>query len=498
MNIKRLCMLALIPAFGAGSAAAQTLDYFKTYGPGSAAGGARGLVSTRDGNFAVVGNNQNPVTGVTDMYLVKTKPNGDTLWTRSIGTPGQSTVALNLMHMSNDNDMMIAGFTEDVATGSPSAAMLTKVNVLGSILWQKTYPIADGFTLFTDMKPLNDGFILTGIKGNTANGAGDGWLVKTNFLGDVTWEQNYGGNKFDDLWQVERTPEGGFLLGGSTASSRPGTYGCDAWLIKTDRLGNQIWAKYYGTTDSKNFINSLTVSNRSGVQAGYVFTGAKTLDHSSLKSEMYFAKIDSAGNILWDKSIASDANDYIEGYCVEQTYDGGFYLAGTEYDPTQGSRLLTVKTDPSGNIVNKLRYGSNEDITPWAVFINTLGDAYIAGGRYTAQQESIAFLAHIQRIAQVPNDVGEVTANTNAGFTVFPNPATDNGCTVASDVQPIYRIQVKDITGRILRDIPCSGTLSARISLDGIPKGNVLIHVFTGRPGDTGSFAPVVLKLTVL
>jgi hypothetical protein len=499
MNIKKLCLLTLIPALGIGSAAAQTLDFFKNYGHGLPATSAHGVANTRDGNFVFAGTMIHPgAAEEIDMYVVKTKPNGDTLWTRTIGTPGYVDIAYHVSQESNDPGLFVAGLSISEVPGSNAEAVLIKLNVLGDIIWKKNFPVANANTFFTDLKQLNDGLVLSGVKGTAANGDGDGWLVKTDFMGNMTWDRTFGGTGYDDFWQIEKTPEGGFVLGGSSDTYRSGTTGADAWLVKTDRLGSQIWSKHYGTADSKNNINSLCVANRAGAVPGYVFTGAKNVDHATLNTGLFFAKVDSAGNLLWDKSITSTTVDYVEGFAVEQTYDGGLYLAAGESHPVNGAQLLTMKTDQAGNVINRFRYGTFNKIAPHSIFINTLGDAYIAGGHNNAQDESTAFLTHIQRIDAVPNSVNGVTALDNAGFTVFPNPATDNGCTVSSDVQPIYHIQIKDITGRILRDIPCSGNLSERISLDGIPKGNVLIHVFTGRPGETTSIAPVILRLTIL
>ena len=60
------------------------------------------------------------------------------------------------------------------------------------------------------------------------------------------WSQTYGGTHHDVAWDVVETGDGGYALAGYTESFGAGGY--DAWLVKTDSLGNMEWNKTYGGT----------------------------------------------------------------------------------------------------------------------------------------------------------------------------------------------------------------------------------------------------------
>lgn len=492
-------MMALIPAFGLGTASAQTLDYFKKYGPGSDNGGARSVTSTRDGNIALVSAIPSATGGALDLYVVKTKTNGDTLWTRRIGEPDADEYAYNITQLPNDDGFYVAGFTADTS-GSTAAALLMRLGLTGNVIWKQTYPVANANTYFADLKVLNDGIILCGGLGNTANGKGDGWLVKVNNAGVKQWDKTYGGVDYDEFTQLEKLPnQDGFMIGGSTESYHTGTSGQSAWIVKTDYIGTEKLSKAIGTATSVDGIAAMTTGSRlvsTGGTFGYVFVGYKNYDKDSLKSQLLFCKVDTNGNVLWDKSMYV-ASRFIEGFAVEEAYDGGFYIGGTVLS-TVGLQMVTIKTDQVGNTVNRVYYGANTDyVAPRSIFLDTYGNAYVAGEHFTQTQQSVAFLSRIGDINKVPTTGVEQAPKATAGVSVFPNPAT-NGCTVTSVGEPIRRIQIRDITGRILQDIAGSGSNTEKISLDGMPKGTVLVYVFTGRTAAGEEIAPEVVKLTII
>lgn len=497
MNIRKLCMLAMMPVLGISAANAQTVDFFKTYTGGSPNAAARSVTGTKDGNVVFTGAISIPnTTGDIDMLLVKTKPDGDTLWIKQIGTTAAIDYAYNVTEL-NDGSLLIAGLVNPYAPGIPTSATLIKTDAGGVVGWQKTYPMPGAGTDFVDLRVLNDGYVICGGITDTATNNTDAWLVKTNLNGDKLWDRSYGGAKYDDSWQIEKTPDGGFLLGGGSFSYATGTRQDDAWLVKTDGNGVQQWIKHYGNADTVDWIWSMAVANTPGITPGYVFVGVKNFDQNNFTSDMFLAKVDTAGNVLWDKSLHSAGGNFIQGFAIEAIADGGFYIAGIERDMTLGFQLIGIKIDANGNVVNKVRHGSGGAFTPRSVYINTSGGAYIAGQESFPQQQPKPFLSLVRNI-NAGTDVNEITTTQPEPVSIYPNPAK-NDCIVTSITAPIQRIMIRDITGRILRDIPCNGSFSEKVSLDGIPKGNVLVHVLTGHPGTSGEeLAPVVLKLTIV
>jgi len=72
--------------------------------------------------------------------------------------------------------------------------------------------------------------------GGTANDGGlrsDAWILKTDSLGNQMWNRTYGGvTGYSSAYSVIQTSSGGYMLAGCTASYGAG--GDDFWLIKVE------------------------------------------------------------------------------------------------------------------------------------------------------------------------------------------------------------------------------------------------------------------------
>jgi hypothetical protein len=64
--------------------------------------------------------------------------------------------------------------------------------------------------------------------------------------------------------------------------------------------------------------------SRSGI------SGDKTENaHGFSSLDYWVVKVNSSGNIQWDKTIGGDLDDYLT--CVQQTTDGGYIIGGYSY-----------------------------------------------------------------------------------------------------------------------------------------------------------------------
>ena len=120
------------------------------------------------------------------------------------------------------------------------------------------------------------------------------------------------GNSLNDYgFDVKQTGDGGYIFIGTTTTEDNGT---NMLLVKTDKYGNQEWAKKIGGEfDDKGF--SLQIIP----DGGYILLGSYT-GTAGGTSDMYLVKTDNAGIVSWTNTIGGVLNE--ECYCIELTNDG--------------------------------------------------------------------------------------------------------------------------------------------------------------------------------
>ncbi len=160
----------------------------------------------------------------------------------------------------------------------------------------------------------------------------------------------YGGTAFDIATSVINTNDGGFALGGYTASWGAGSN--DQLLIKTDSAGSVIWASTYGYSLSDN-----GQAARQRIDGGYIQLGTSWQGSSTYY--MYVNFINSDGSLqLGGFFVPSNGNT--AGYDVLQCSDGNFCAAGYANGIGAGSNDVYVKKfNGSGENIWGYTYGTS-------------------------------------------------------------------------------------------------------------------------------------------
>ena len=111
----------------------------------------------------------------------------------------------------------------------------------------------------------------------------------------------------------------------------------------------------------------------------YVITGS-TNTLSNGEYDMYLAKIDSAGNLLWRKSIGGAALD--GGFDVIETPDNAYLSVGfsKSFNFTNGYEVYVVKTDASGNNIWQKTFGGYNNDCAKNIILSKDNDGYIIAG----------------------------------------------------------------------------------------------------------------------
>ena len=161
----------------------------------------------------------------------------------------------------------------------------------------------------------------------------------------VSWQKTFGGSDMDWASSVQQTTDGGYIIAGTTASY--GARGYDAWLIKTDSSGNELWNR---TFNRQGFSSDSAKSVQQTIDGGYIIAGNTDVAGSPgiyTWLNAWQIKTDAEGKKLWDKTCG----ERIISNNSVQTTDGEYIIAGmTESYGAGNWDAWLVKTDANGNV----------------------------------------------------------------------------------------------------------------------------------------------------
>jgi len=292
----------------------------------------------------------------------------DTEWSRTYG--GINRDVSSSVVQTADGGYAMAGATVPFGE-SKAASWLVKTDAAGNLQWNKTYRAADFSEAWSLIQTSDGGYAIAGDTGlYTSDGLRiDFELVKTDSIGNLIWNKTYGGVGWDRARSLVQTSDGGFALAGQVSSFGAGSD--DFWLVKTDLHGNLQWNKTYGGS-GRDIAYSLVQTS----DGGYALTGMT--ESFSSDSEFWLARVDPAGNMLWNKTYGGPEDDIARK--IIRASDGGYALTGMTFSYGVGrDDFWLVKTDSAGNIQWNRTYGGADWDAADSIIQTNDGGYVIAG-----------------------------------------------------------------------------------------------------------------------
>ena len=299
--------------------------------------------------------------GTYDLFLAKYDSNGNVLWAKKAGGTGDDYATSVAMDTSG-NAYVVGWYASPTITfGSTTLTnvgyhdlFLSKYDANGNILWAKSAGGTSADRAYSvSVDALGNSYV-AGFFGSptitfgstilTNAGIYDIFLAKYDANGNILWAKSAGGTGTDRAYSVSVDALGnsyvaGFfnsptLTFGSTSLINMGSY--DIFLTKYDANGNILWAKKAGgTSDDETFSVAVDTSGNSYVAGWFasltITFGSNTLTNVG-SSDLFLAKYDTNGNVIWAKSAGGTNYDYT--YSVTVDASGNSYVAGYFKSPT--------------------------------------------------------------------------------------------------------------------------------------------------------------------
>ena len=291
---------------------------------------------TSDGGYIMIGKTSPAVLSSADLLLVRTDANGAPMWTRTYGTESGNDIGRSVLQTS-DSGFVLVGSTTSFGAGQ-SDVWLIRTNANGDTLWSKTYGGSNIEEATSIDRTSDGGFIISAYTLSFGAGNVDGWLIRTDAYGDTLWTRTYGGTRPDFPRAVQQTSGGGFIMTGETLAD--GQTGFDVWLVRTDANGDTLWTKRYGEgSDDKGS------SVRQTSDGGFIIAGEYRVPPFGAIPDVWLIRTDADGDTLWTKILGGSGFD--QAFSVQQTSDGGYIAVGrTTSFGAGGSDPLLIRVSP--------------------------------------------------------------------------------------------------------------------------------------------------------
>lgn len=216
---------------------------------------------------------------------------------------------------------------------------------------------------------------ISGDKTENARGSKDYWVLKLDGSLNIIWQRTLGGSLYDQLQDVQATPDGGCIVGGSSSSGASGdktegSYGNqDMWVLKLDAVGNIQWQNTIGG-NAGDALRSLQPTTDGGYILGGTSESGVGVDKTEPSRGTYdywVVKLNANGAVIWDKTLGGANTDI--AWTIRQAADGGYFIGGESTsdasgDKTENSRgendYWVLKLNTTGGIVWQRTFGTNQ------------------------------------------------------------------------------------------------------------------------------------------
>lgn len=229
----------------------------KLFGGGSY-DGCFSVQQTSDQGFILAGTTRSYAVGGSDIYLIKTNSIGDTLWSRTYGGIGDDEA--RDIKLTNDGGFIITGSTS-YSVSSQTDICLIRTNSDGDTLWTRSFGGPQTEYAYSVENTTDKGFVVVGSTGSFGAGGEDVYLTKLDSSGNLLWSKTYGGTFYDNAYSIQQTSDSGFIMTGYTSSFGAGSM--DVYLIKTDKNGNSGCNEGVALTGNTSHSTTVTKPNTS-------------------------------------------------------------------------------------------------------------------------------------------------------------------------------------------------------------------------------------------
>lgn len=490
--MKKISLLLLILSFNhICHAQAPSIEWQKTYGTSSGDVGTY-AEQTNDGGYIMCGYSRcsggsGSTSNTGDFYIIKTDAKENVVWEQCIG--GLFHDQAWRVRQVADGGFIVIGDTLSIKyyaldTFIQTNIMVIKLNPDGDIEWKKSFG-GSSFDFGNDIQQTFDGGYITvgstgSIDGDAIGNTGNHcWVIKLSATGKLEWQKNYAGLNVAIGSSIRQTAFGEYIVAGSSSKGGPDSY-YDIWVMKIDEIGTLVWEKTYGGSDNDGAKSLNETADEGIIVIGSTNSNDRDVTDNHGKYDFWLIKLNKEGELEWQKTFGGSDDD-MANY-IEITADENYVFTGRskskDGDVTNShglSDFWVLTVDSQGELLWQQSYGgTNED---YGNSVRKTSDNGLIVFGYSASKNGDVsgnhglgdyWLVKLTYEAVATQDVWDNQIR------LYPNPTSDIVNIVGGKVNPIEKIQLLDLSGRMVKDFERK---TSELNVASLPRGTYIVQI---------------------
>ena len=326
----------------------------------------------------------------------------------------------------SSQNIIFGQYTLNNSSGSAinSNMYIVKYDSYGNVKWAKsgfgnnnggTSITSDHFGYIYVTGSFSDNLTFSTYTLNGVNGIGNFFILKLDSLGNVLWGKSAGidsytkGNSIvhdahDNVYVIGDYKSSSIIFGNDTLKNKGFE---DFFVVKyNSNTGNEIWAKSFGDSLG-DYGNAITVNKKGEIYLtgnywsnNIVFDTINLHNFTGYTNDIFIAKCDSLGKVIWAKNIGGNGDDHSMGICLDKHeniyFTGDFESSFGTFDtinvsnPVGFSTIFIAKYNSFGHIIWLKKGLVNGRGFSYGLAVDSYNNIYASGG--TQDNASIDFI----------------------------------------------------------------------------------------------------------
>ena len=267
------------------------IGWEKSFGQ-SIDGGKYSIMATSDGGSVVFGNNKSN-QGSSSLYVIKTDTDGNKIWDWT--DAGSNYEGYSIIE-TPDKGYVIVG-----SSNTSNGIFLRKLDPVGKTTWTQQFKKGQYYYGNYISTTRDRGYIVAGsvLRNDTSpSSLWNVYTLKTDAEGREQWTSFFMGEKNYFAKFYCQTEDGGYIIGGTAENLETGSP--VTFLLKMNEFGNKEWFATYGRGGGNE--NPSIIQTPDG---GYILMGTSPSDTTNQeKKDLFLVRIDDRGQELWGKKFS--------------------------------------------------------------------------------------------------------------------------------------------------------------------------------------------------